>query len=372
MTAEEMAERQALRTITHGVARASAEVPLRHQLQRDLASSLYTTEHKLDFASYLKGTNGGLLRAQVAQVIRVTPDSVSRLVAAIRPLELYLPVQEQRDAWTGDANLQVAGLLLDADTPVVFGLDGAEVMLAADTKPDVPTLVLTTVETDFSKPLDATRAKNRTKKDGAVGTYTYLPCSDCDGASGGGSTPIVPASDPTGLYFTYSDLYDDGEGWLKGAPEIEVHVIGPSPNDQPNFARSVSCAANGIGGGRSFDQNNPQWSGKALLLNQWDFQYNKFGWLAFYVGVGYLNLLHCDADHPLECDLGILGSLSGIVAAAWGIFTTNDDYLGLAITKSTIPEYSNPYASHALIKDPDKRLNGGIRLLYHRQGTDNY
>jgi hypothetical protein len=91
---------------------------------------------------------------------------------------------------------------------------------------------------------------------------------DC---GGGGAQPPPPP--PPGLYMTKSHFVQDFEGWLKGSPEFEVHILGQK--GQTDSLTDYQCAGEHAGGPYTFDQNNLDWSGNVLLFskNQID-QYN--------------------------------------------------------------------------------------------------
>ena len=60
-----------------------------------------------------------------------------------------------------------------------------------------------------------------------------IECLSCDGGGGGGGyyppPPPPPAPPAPGLYLTKAHFVQDFEGWLKGAPEFEAHILGQMP-----------------------------------------------------------------------------------------------------------------------------------------------
>src|SRR5438132_3275293 len=58
---------------------------------------------------------------------------------------------------------------------------------------------------------------------------------------------------PSGLYMTQAHFVDDFEGWLKGAPEFEVHVLGQK--GQSDSLTDYQCAGEKQPAPYYFDQN---------------------------------------------------------------------------------------------------------------------
>ena len=63
---------------------------------------------------------------------------------------------------------------------------------------------------------------------------------------------------------TYAHIRDDYEGWLKGAPEFEVHILGQSGSS--DSLQSYSCAGEKAGGYYYFNMDQLDWSGSVLLM----------------------------------------------------------------------------------------------------------
>src|SRR5207302_948283 len=83
------------------------------------------------------------------------------------------------------------------------------------------------------------------------------------GGGGGGGYPIGP---PPGLYLTQAHFAKTFEGWLKGAPEFEVHVLGQS--GQTDSLKDYQCAGERQSWPYYFDQNNLDWTGSVLLFSR--------------------------------------------------------------------------------------------------------
>jgi hypothetical protein len=109
-------------------------------------------------------------------------------------------------------------------------------------------LAVVPVETDFAHP---------------AGPGAEATCTDCGGGGTGGGSTSGP---PPGLYITYSHFVQDFEGWLKGSPEFEYHILGQAGTS--DSLKDYQCAGGSAGGYYHFDQNELSWSGSVLLFSQ--------------------------------------------------------------------------------------------------------
>ena len=200
-------------------------------------------EHKLQFQTFL-GASGG-------RALRYLEAGAEQEAKAAIALEIYFPVPEHRAAWTGDENVLVATGITDRDVPIAFDPQGGRHLLDPGTPPATPVLALVPVETDFS--IDPQR-------------QTCLEC--------GGSGDVMPPPPPApGLYMTKAHFVQDFEGWLKGAPEFEVHILGQQ--GQTDSLMSYQCAGERQYGPYFFNQDNLDWSGRVLLFSKQQLdQYN--------------------------------------------------------------------------------------------------
>ena len=229
--------------LARAVALALADPEFRAYVKAQLDASPFR-EHKLPFQRFL-AANGGRAAAALAQRARATPAAMLRAADAAIPLEFYFPVPAHRAAWAGDENLLVATALRDHDAPVAFDPRGERQILSPDEPPATPVLALVPVETDFRAPLSP------------------VWCFSC-GGDGGGGYPIVP---PPGLYLTQAHFTKTFEGWLKGAPEFEVHILGQS--GQTDSLRDYQCAGEHQSVPYYFDQNSLDWSGSVMLFSKY-------------------------------------------------------------------------------------------------------
>ena len=220
------------------LALALADRGFRLRVKRDLDRSP-VREKKLHFQQYLASDNRHAL-AELSRLGREPAGTIDAEARAAAPLELYLPVPEHRRAWRGNDRILVATAGGDREAPVAFTTRGERLILSATTPPSTPVLALVPAETDFAR-ADESRII-------------------FDGGGPGTSTP------PPGLYMTRSHFVETFEGWLKGAPEFEVHLLGQA--GATDSVTSYSCAGERAGGYYTFNQDNLDWSGSVLLITQ--------------------------------------------------------------------------------------------------------
>ena len=349
---EQLARRMAL---------ALADDRFRAQLKQDLDRSP-VREGKLHFQRYLS-SSGARTTAEIARLTGESNAAVELDARRAPALELYLPVPAHRAAWTGDDRILVATAGDERQPPVAFSPKGERFVLSPTSPPDTPVLALVPVETDFDR--------------SARGPHLL------GGPSGGGSTP------PPGLYMTNSHLVQTFESWVKGAPEIEVHMLGQA--GRSDSLTSYSCAAEPASGYYRFDQNSLDWSGNVLLINQTQLNNYKTAHPSQNLRVFVVE----DDDTPcqIKTDPARFSNLVKAVEAAYPMFTggkdstggslqkiwkranalqrilkalaslikTNDELVGNAVESSVVREsYPN---SNWIIKGDGNKTNGWIKLV---------
>jgi len=236
------------------VAKGLKNPAFRAYLKAQLDASPYR-EHKLQFETFLAANSGRALR-EVASENSVTKEAIAAEAKAAIALEVYLPVPAHRAAWQGDEHILVATALRDDDPPIAFDPEGHRQVLDPKIPPSTPVLAIVPVETDFSVPAQPARQQ------------CFIDCGD--GGGGGGGSPPPP---PPGLYMTKSHFVQDFEGWLKGSPEFEVHILGQKGTTDSLY--DYQCAGEHAGGPYYFDQNDLDWSGSVLLFSKQQLeQYN--------------------------------------------------------------------------------------------------
>ena len=233
--------------LARGLALALADPAFRARVHAELAGSPYR-EHKLPFQRFLAG-DGGIALAAMARGTGRAASDVARDADRAIPLEMYLPVPAHRRAWTGGSDVLVATAIGDHDVPVAFDLHGNRRLLDPEHPPATPVIAVVPVETDFSPKPSA-----------------LIACLEYCGGGGGGGGGVSPPPPPPGLYMTKAHFVEDFEGWLKGSPEFEVHILGQK--GQSDSLTDYQCAGEKQPGTYYFDQNDLDWSGSVMLFSQ--------------------------------------------------------------------------------------------------------
>jgi hypothetical protein len=205
--------------------------------------------------------------------------------------------------------------------------------------------------------------------------------ADFLGEGGGTSTP------PAGLYMTNSHLVETFESWVKGAPEIEVHMLGQA--GATDSLTTYSCAAQPAAGYYYFDQNSLDWSGSVLLMTQTNLtNYKKAhpnqNLRVFLVEdddtpcqikvepARFANLIKAvEAAYPLltggrDTTNGTLrifkkaNAIQRILKALASVLKTNDELIGNAVESAVVGEvYPN---ANWVVKGDGNKTNGWVRL----------
>jgi hypothetical protein len=332
-------------------------------------------EHKLPFARTL-GAGGARGIHALAAADGATEAAVQADLQAAGRLEFYFPVPAHRAAWTGGEDLLVATEVEDHEVPVAYDLRGGRHLLSPDRPPATPVLAVVPQETDFDAP-EATTA------DGG--------CTDPEGCDQNPPPPPPPSTAPApGLYMTYFNAVKDFEGWLKGSPEFEVHILVPkAPGDTVNY-KSVWCVGEQSPANVYWDSDKLTWSGNLLIYPQTQLS----GFHQQYPGQDYSILVLEDDDEACRIliDRDLVGNFvkaisnfsrdykatrdttngyskylkagkSGfdLITAAADLIQTNDEIVGDAIANS-VTGLSNPYAAWGLFGEGAQR-NGWLGLV---------
>ena len=365
------ARRAPMERLARRVALALADPEFRAYVRRSLDRSTYV-ERKLPFARFIsaEGERAGaaLGRADGSGLQTVTAD-----LAAAGKLEFYFPVPAHRVAWQGDEEILVATELNDHEAPVAFDTRGRRIILDPRTPPRTPVLAVVPQETDFDAPQAA----------------EALPCDSCDGGGGTGGPfdPPQPGVVNPSLRMSYFSVTKDFEGWLKGNPEYEVHVMAPVSQTDTIHYRTLYCI--GEHGDRYWDNNNSSWRGDVTLMSPEQlyafhaaFPRNNFSVFAIEdddtpceikVDKDRLAAMIAAASRAYNDYKGARDSigLNGktVVAGKSGydflraiaaFFKTNDDAIGIAFA-NTVTGYYSPEANWAWIGEGANRF-GWVKL----------
>lgn len=330
-------------------------------------------EHKLHLQRLLHGPDRRALEA-LAKAGGEAEASVDADASAATALEFYIPVAAHRAAWRGGDDILVATARDDGEAPVAFDVRGKRRVLSPDAPPDQPVLAVVPVETDF----DAREVGLMLPGDGAGGG---------GGGGGGTPTPPPPPAPPPGLYMTSSHFVQDFEGWLKGSPEYEIHVLGQS--GASDSLTSYQCAGEHAATGYVFDQNNLDWTGNVLLFTQTQLASyraahpnqnvrilaleddddachirldgNRFKTLQTVLQNAYPDLTGGkDTTSALSKSFRRANALQRILRAAYSWLTSQDDLIGNAIEDTVVSEYHA--GANWVVRGDNNVTNGWLKL----------
>ena len=177
------------------------------------------------------------------------------------------------------------------------------------------------------------------------------------------------------------------ESWVKGSPEIEVHMLGQA--GATDSLTTYSCAAQPSSGWYYFDQNAVTWSGSVLLMSQTQLNnYKKAhpnqNLRVFLVEdddtsckikvepARFTNLVKAvEAAYPLFTggkDSGGLtkvwqkaNAIQKLLKALASVIKTNDELIGNAVESAVVGEFY-PNANW-VVKGEGNKTNGWIKLV---------
>jgi hypothetical protein len=180
----------------------------------------------------------------------------------------------------------------------------------------------------------------------------------------------------------------DFEGWFKGSPEFEIHVLGQS--GASDSLTDYQCAGAAAGGPYTFDQNGLDWSGRVLLFSQTQlnnyraahpnqnfriialedddtgcaikFDSNRFKNLQAVLQAAYPNLTG-SKDTTTSVFVKLIkraNALQKILRAAYSFITTQDDLIGNAV-EDVVVGLVYPGANW-IVKGDNNITNGWIKL----------
>jgi hypothetical protein len=366
--AAQAGERSAMDRLARRFAHALADPSFRALIKTELDQSPFV-EHKLQLQSLLEKSDHRVLK-EVAR-LSTTPDSeVEADAEQAIPLEIYFPVAAHRAEWTGGPDLLVASAREDHEAPVAYDVSGRQQVLSADQPPSTPVLAIVPVETDFAQP---------------YGPGSTAVCTTVCGGGGGGGGTTVPVH---GLYMTYAHFVQDFEGWFKGSPEFEIHILGQS--GASDSLQDYQCAGAAAGGYYHFDQNSLDWSGGVLLFTQAQldnyksahpnqnfriialedddtgcvikFDSSRFRNMISVLQSAYPNLTggKDTTGSNLAKIVKRANALQKILSAAYSFLTTQDDLIGNAIEDVVVGQ-AYPGANW-IVKGENNVTNGWIKL----------
>ena len=365
-TRQQIRERSAMDRLARHLARALADPQFRAHIKAELDRSPFV-EHKLHLQTLLGRSNRRVLR-DVARLTRVAESAVELDAASAIPLEIYFPVAEHRARWSGGPDVLVASARADREAPVAYDIRGRRRVLSADTPPATPVLAIVPVETDFGP-------------EGVIANAVTPPQPPPP-------PPSPPPSPPAGLYMTYAHFVKDFEGWFKGNPEYELHILGQAGTS--DSLTDYQCIGEPAGGYYRFDQNDLDWSGKVLLFSQTQLNAYKtahpnqnFRILAVedddtgckikFDGNRFKNFQNTlQAQYPnltgaKDTSSSVLGrfikranALQKLLTAAYSFITTQDDLIGNAIEDVVVRQFYP--GANWIVKGEGNVTNGWLKL----------
>jgi hypothetical protein len=354
-------ERTAMDRIARRLARALAHPGFRSYIKAELDQSP-VVEHKLQLQEFLRRSNQRALH-ELARATAALPSEIELEARKAIPLEIYFPVAAHRAQWAGGPNVLVASAREDGDAPVAYDVQGRRYVLSPDAPPATPVLAVVPVETDFARP---------------VGEAT---CVESCGGGGGGTSP------GPGLYMTYSHFVQDFEGWFKGDPEFEFHILGQS--GATDSLKDYQCSGAKAGGYYYFDQNDLTWRGSVLLFSQ--AQLNNYktahpnqnfriialedddtGCVIKFDAARFRNAINTvqseypnltgakDTANAIAKWVKRANALQKILSAVYSFITTQDDFIGNAIEDVVVGTFYP--GANWIVKGESNKTNGWIKL----------
>jgi len=347
------------------LARALHDDQFRGTVYRELQAST-EREGKIHLQRFL--APGSVAQQRLAELNEEAPQGVAADLEASPAIEIYLPVPAHRESWQGGSEILVATAESDREAPIAFDVDGRRRTLDPLRPPAQPVIALGRAETDFAPRLAASTC--------------ITGCGEDPGSGGG--TPVL--SSP-GLYMTYASFSQTFEGWLKGSPEFEVHILGQEGSS--TAMKSYQCAGAQAGGPYLYDQNDKQWSGSVLLFSQTQLDAFKAAHPTHSIRVFLLEdddgacAIKLDSTRvatlfkQLQTAYGSLtggkdeklfsiktfvkaASLLNLFKSGWSAITTQDDLVGNAIEDVVAREFFP--GANWIVKGEDTITNGAVRL----------
>ena len=354
--------------LAHYLAQALRDDGFRATVYRALSESP-EPEGKVHLQRFLGGERGAS-RRRLAELAGESEAAIGADLDGSQPIEIYLPVPKHRLSWSGGLDLLVATAETDHAAPAAFDTQGRRRQLDPLRPPTTPVIALVRAEQAFGE------------SSVAASTTCISGCDEEPVTGGtGGASLVTP-----GLYMTYASFNQTFEGWLKGSPEFEVHILGQDGTS--DAMKSYQCAGAGAGAPYQYDQNDKQWSGRVLLFSQGQLDAFKAGHPGQSVRVFLVEddddacMIKIDSTRVsnlfknLKTAYGDLTggkdelfsiktftkavSLLNFFKATWSVITTQDDLIGNAIEDVVAREYFP--GANWIVKGENTVTNGAIRL----------
>jgi hypothetical protein len=369
--------------VVRGLARALAiglkDEKLRSQFNQALKRST-VREGKLLMQKFVRA-RGASLAQRVELLNGMAPGTIGRALQSLGPLELYLPIPEDRKSWRGTGDILVAGFIETEDqirqsggTVTAYDLDGREHAIAYDARGRVPVIVLTNAETESADDGEsAVASASSVQADDGLANFCIgcpLPPPPPD--------PCLTTSTGTKLHVCRTSIPNVGryEGALRGSPEVAILLFSVLPTGRSTI--NIGCMNEDLVFPSYYNQDGDSWvaaagfglvgtkaavdqaraAGRAVTMLIWEDDNGSkcvyststslkrdfigalgtagmlisFGWLACAAND------QCNNDPPLPVFLG-----GAIVAALsdW-ILSGDDDPIGAVVLPAGTDPFTNP------------------------------
>jgi hypothetical protein len=252
--------------VARALALALHDADLRLELKEAISASSFP-EHKIDFQDFIhRSATGRLVRSAAAKAGWDEP-RLRGLIERFPSLELYIPVDEQRQTWNGDGDIVVLGTALrDHDVKrqgkthlTAFDTNGEPVEISMTSIPSQTLVSLVPAEQDFKR-----LARHRMI---AFAECTPETCGDEGGGTGGGTGGGGGGGGGGGIDGWYVDqlrmvyaghVYDQV---AFGHPEFEVWLAACNGASMANMTCTVPVDAAGLApcGGEDYASSNPRY-----------------------------------------------------------------------------------------------------------------
>lgn len=320
-------------------------------------SSSPVKEGKLFLSGFLGGEGTPMLQA-MARAGGITAADVQALVAQTGPVEIYLPVEAHRAAWTGGDNVIVAYAERDREQPYGFALNGSRVELSIDEAPATPTVVVTYAES-FSE------------QGRAHGSHVAS-----SSVSGPFSPRLATLTVPfTGLWVDSIKTAGDFESWAAGSAEFELYV------QRADTRAIVQCVdAHNSVEPYKFDMNNDVYPHPVLLAQEAELPQGAPIVIAMYEDDDTSCVIKDDKDYVKLATDALTNAYSaykGITSKEWyngtwimqlsaaytafkSFITGNDEFVGVASGLESVDGTDR----HYFLKDDTMANQGVLRLQW--------
>jgi hypothetical protein len=192
------------------------------------------------------------------------------------------------------------------------------------------------------------------------------------------------------LYLEFSRILDAKEPWVRGDPEIEVHIQGPTTTAAATYGEDLSCSGEHAYDYRKvFDQNGGFWEGRVLLftpeeVTAYAAKFTQGFHVMFWEDDNVACTLKLDTNILVELLKATAAATSTVAikvipgsswpvriglflgtffASAGSAFLTNDDFLGVAVDQASAG-YSYPDNTHVIMDG--RTLNGRATIVYRQ------